>query len=97
MHSPSRRWTQAKVTAKVGDRSYWMETSDGGRYRRNRIYLKPRVPVSTAPALPVHFSTALVQTVPASSVPVPMPPSAIENPPYRRPRHTITSPDRLDL
>ena len=90
----SRRWTQAKVTTKVGDRSYWVETSDGGRYRRNRIHLKPRVP---APVLSVPAPTVPDPPVPAPSVPVPPPHSAIENPPSRRPRRTITPPDRLDL
>ena len=93
----SRRWTQATVTSKVGERSYWVETSDGGRYRRNRIHLKPRVPASTAPVLPVPASAAPVLPVPAPSVPVLPPPSAIENPPSRRPRRTINPPDRLDL
>ena len=51
-----KSWRKAQVTARLDERSYFVETDDGGVYRRNRQHLRntsepPAEPIDTEPEL----------------------------------------------
>ena len=81
-----RKWHKATVTSKKDDRSYEVETPEGGIYRRNRFHLRktrespPPKPVEPATPDDQPADSPQPSELPASAPPQTVPASAETNP-----------------
>ena len=71
-HTEGQNWKWSKVTGILGPNTYQVEGANGGKYRRNRVHLRPtkvvRTPRDVSPIVlsrtPDQVLTSVVPTVP---------------------------------
>ena len=63
-----QQWKKATVCKRLTDRSYWVETSDGGAYTRNRVHLRKTTEQPTSSAGSTHLDQpiSVVPTIESS-------------------------------
>ena len=74
-HTEGQNWKWGKVTGILGPNTYQVEGADGGKYRRNRVHLRPtkvvRTPRGVSPIVlsrtPDQLLTSAVPAVPQTA------------------------------